>query len=118
MTGNLFLDGFIVFFVCYGLIEFLHTISEALLARTCKTAAQDFSVLYIPEYTETLELAVRCAIQKSLAERKALVVLYGELPEEEILILWRLCDDFKHVFIAQKEDATDAFLSAYKASSK
>ena len=118
MTGNFIFDGFIVFFVCYGLIMFFHAISEALLRKHCQKTQDVFSVLYIEKAPNALELTVRCAMQKSLAERRNLLVLYDELLEEEIFMLWRLCDGFKNVFIAQKEDAADAIFRTYQASSK
>ncbi len=118
MIGKIFFDSFVVFFVCFGFFSLLHTVSDALIESRCKKAACIFSVLYIENPSETLELDVRCAIQKSLTERRVLVILYNKLPEEEVLILWRLCDEYKHIFIAQKEDAISALLNAYKASSK
>ena len=117
MSGNLILDIFIVFFICFGVLSLLHEFSDTLLTHRCRNAVRDFSVLYIEKTGETLELTVRCAIRRSLQERRVLLVIYNELSEEETFVLWRLCDQFEHVFIAQKEDAESAFLSAYKASS-
>lgn len=118
MIGKFLLDGFVIFFVCYGLLMFLHEICDAFLLSKCKNAQDVFSVLYIEKGESTLELNVRCAIQKSLVEKRVLFIVYDALSDEEVFVLWRLCDDFKHVFIAQKEDAQNALLKAQRASSE
>ncbi len=118
MNGNLFLKIIEVFFLCFGLISFFHSVSDWVLNRYCKQKNKGFHMLYIPEKTETLEADIRCSIQKSLAERRVLVIIHGELPEEDTFVLWRLCDPYEHIFIARKEDAEAAFLKACIASSE
>ena len=104
MTGNIFVDCVFLFLICYAIVSIFYNLSEFLLKRYCKYPKKTFLVLDIKPESNSLEYDVRCAINKSLENKCALVIVCGELSQDENKALWRLTDVYEHIILTTREE--------------